>query len=104
MSRQGAVHTVLGPVSPAALGFTLCHEHLLTAPAERLRDGGDLLLDDPARAVRELAIFAQAGGGAVVELTAAEFGRDVAALRRISRASGVHVVATTGHVTTEYWA
>lgn len=103
MAGQGFVRTVLGDVSPDSLGLTLCHEHLVTAPAPRLRDGDDLLLDDPARSVTELGVFRQAGGGAVVELTVAEFGRDVTALRQISAVSGIHVIATTGHVSEDYW-
>ncbi len=94
---------MLGDVAPETLGLTLCHEHLVTAPAPRLRDGDDLLLDDPARAVAELGVFRQAGGGALIELTVAEFGRDVRALREISARSGVQVVATTGHVSVDYW-
>ena len=103
MSGQGFVRTVLGDVSPTELGLTLCHEHLVTAPAPRLRDHDDLLLNDETRAIEELAVFRRAGGGALVELTVAEFGRDVAALARISRASGVHVIAATGHVSVDYW-
>jgi phosphotriesterase-related protein len=103
MSGQGLVRTVLGDVAPETLGLTLCHEHLVTAPAPRLRDGDDLLLDDPAKAVAELGVFRQAGGGALIELTVAEFGRDVRALREISARSGVQVVATTGHVSVDYW-
>ena len=104
MSGQGFVRTVLGDVSPTELGLTLCHEHLVTAPAPRLRDHDDLLLNDETRAIEELAVFRRAGGGALVELTVAEFGRDVAALARISRASGVHVIAATGHVSVDYWS
>jgi predicted metal-dependent phosphotriesterase family hydrolase len=103
MSGQGLVRTVLGDVAPETLGLTLCHEHLVTAPAPRLRDGDDLLLDDPAKAVAELGVFRQAGGGALIELTVAEFGRDVGALREISAQSGVQIVATTGHVSVDYW-
>ncbi|MCW2773471.1 MAG: putative phosphotriesterase [Nocardioides sp.] len=94
---------MLGDVAPETLGLTLCHEHLVTAPAPRLRDGDDLLLDDPAKAVAELGVFRQAGGGALIELTVAEFGRDVGALREISAQSGVQIVATTGHVSVDYW-
>jgi len=104
MTGQGWVRTVLGDVPSADLGVTLCHEHLITAPAPRLRDHDDLLLDDEDRAVEELTIFRGAGGGALVEVTVSEFGRDAEALARISRASGVHVVAATGHVSVDYWA
>ncbi len=89
------VRTVLGDVAPEALGLTLGHEHLIARPAADV-DDPDLRLDDEDAAVAELASFASAGGGAVVEMTTVDYGRDVAALRRLSRASGVHLIAATG--------
>lgn len=100
---SGFVRTVNGDVRPAEIGMTLTHEHLITSPAPQIRDGGDLVLDDEDRAIAELGLFASAGGSALVELSTAEYGRDVAALSRISSKAGVHVVATTGHVSVGYW-
>jgi phosphotriesterase-related protein len=102
-SAAPKVRTVRGDLPVGELGFTLCHEHLYTEPAHGRRDGDDLLLDEEARAVEELGIYTRAGGGALVELTVREVGRNPAALRRISEASGVSVIATTGHVSVEYW-
>lgn len=98
------IRTVLGDLAPDQLGATYTHEHLSTRPAERLRDGGDMVLDREDLAVEELERFAGAGGGAIVELTAPELGRNPAALRRLSEQSGVHIVATTGHICESYWA
>ena len=89
------VRTVLGDIAPDDLGLTLGHEHLIARPPADVRDA-DLRLDDEDAAVRELASFREAGGGAVVEMTTVDYGRDTAALQRVSRASGVHVVAATG--------
>jgi predicted metal-dependent phosphotriesterase family hydrolase len=100
---QGRVRTVTGDIDPAALGVTLGHEHLITRPAERLQDGGDMVLDDEDKAVAELELYQRAGGGALIEVTAPEFGRDPLGLRRIAERSGINVIATTGHVTKEYW-
>jgi phosphotriesterase-related protein len=55
------------------------------------------------RAAAELRDFQAAGGRTIVELTAPEFGRDPAGLRRLAAATGATIVATTGHVCTEYW-
>lgn len=104
---SGFVRTVLGDVKPEQLGLTLGHEHLITRPAARLLkedQGEDLLLDNEDLAVAELARFHEAGGGALVELTTKEYGRDAAALRRIATRSDVHIVATTGHVTPHFWS
>jgi 5-phospho-D-xylono-1,4-lactonase len=98
------VRTVLGDIDPSDLGITYCHEHLVTSPGDRfLSDGPDLLLDDEERAHRELRSFRSVGGGALVEVSTPEFGRDVDGLRRLSSATGVHVVCCTGHVSEEYW-
>lgn len=100
----GRVRTVVGDVAPGELGRVYCHEHLLTRPGPQVPGAdGDLRLDDEQRALEELRRFAAAGGGALVEVTTAEFGRDAAGLARLAGASGVAVVCTTGHVSEEYW-
>lgn len=100
----GFVRTVTGDLAPASLGVTYCHEHLLTRPGQHLTgDDDDLVLDDPRRAVEELASFRAAGGNSIVEVTTPEFGRDPRGLLDLGRESGVNVVATTGHVSEEYW-
>jgi 5-phospho-D-xylono-1,4-lactonase len=98
---SGFVRTVRGDVPPADLGPTYCHEHLLTRPAPHF--GEDLRLDDEDRAVEELGRFHTAGGRALVDATTPESGRDAAGLGRLADRTGVHVVASTGHVSEEYW-
>ncbi len=89
------VRTVLGDVAPETLGFTLAHEHLIGQPPPEFSDE-DLCLTSEADAVAELGNFAAAGGKAVVEMSTADYHRDVTALARVSRASSVHIVAATG--------
>lgn len=101
---SGTVHTVLGEIEPSELGVTYCHEHLLTDPGEHLTQGGtDLLLDSYDASTDELELFRQAGGRAVVELTCREYGYDPDGLAELSRRSGVHVIAATGHIMEGYW-
>jgi 5-phospho-D-xylono-1,4-lactonase len=95
------VRTVLGAVDARTLGPTYCHEHLITRPASRF--GDDFRLDDEDRAADELSRFRAVGGGAIVDATTPEFGRDLAALRRLATQTGVHIIASTGHVSEEYW-
>jgi predicted metal-dependent phosphotriesterase family hydrolase len=98
------VRTVTGDVEPERLGVTYCHEHLLTSPSQSVTDGtDDLVLDDEERALAELNDFAMAGGGAIVDVTTPEFGRNPRGLRSLSDVSGVRVIATTGHVTEDFW-
>lgn len=89
------VRTILGDIAPEALGATLAHEHVYAVPPSDVTDH-DLRLDDEPRAVADLVAFREAGGGAIVDMTTRDYGRDAAVLARASEASGVHVVAATG--------
>lgn len=120
----GRVRTVAGDVDPADLGPTLPHEHLVSSlvcklappeddPSWPLRDlpvtpelvdavraapysSRDNMTMDEELATEELRVFAGLGGGAVVDQTAPDLGRDLAALRRIAAATGLHVIAACG--------
>jgi 5-phospho-D-xylono-1,4-lactonase len=89
------IRTVLGDIEPSDLGLTLGHDHLMTHPPEDVTDT-DLVMDDLEAATRELELFKRAGGGAVVEMTTVDYGRDAGELEKVSRASGVHVIVATG--------
>lgn len=54
-------------------------------------------LDEEDVATDELRLFKAAGGGAIVDATNPDLGRDPAALVRIARASGVQIVMGAGH-------
>ncbi|MFG3350583.1 phosphotriesterase [Streptomyces sp. NPDC048001] len=75
----------------APLGMDLLGEITLGAPN---RD--DLLLGDERLATDEAAAFGRAGGSTLVDLTTPDLGRDPAALRRISEATGLSVVMGSG--------
>jgi phosphotriesterase-related protein len=91
------VETVLGPVEPGDLGFTLPHEHTQIAlwhvPARW--DYWQLTRDEPL-ILEELAAFRDGGGGSLVDLTLPGVGRDPSWLAGIARASGLHVVMGCG--------
>jgi 5-phospho-D-xylono-1,4-lactonase len=89
------IRTVLGDIEPSDLGLTLGHDHLMTHPPEDVTDT-DLVMDDLEAATRELELFKRASGGALVEMTTVDYGRDAGELEKVSRASGVHVIAATG--------
>lgn len=91
------VQTVLGPIDPADLGFTLPHEHTQIALwhiANRW-DYWQLTRDEPL-ILEELARFKAAGGSGLVDLTLAGVGRDPLWLQGVARASGSHVVMGCG--------
>ena len=91
------VQTVLGPVDPAAIGFTLPHEHTAITlwQIPNRWDYWEMTRDEPT-IVAELGLFRAAGGSAVVDLTLAGVGRDPTWLVRIAEATGLHVVMGCG--------
>lgn len=94
----GMVNTVLGPVSADTLGVVAVHEALLSVlpGAEHAFD----ITIDRAEIFETLAArlidFREHGGGTVVDSTGMFHGRDVRLLEALARATGVHVVASTG--------
>jgi phosphotriesterase-related protein len=118
--------TVLGPVDAAELGFTLPHEHVLfdttvflMEPDEEwkreLAEGpvtmettgairrdpaicrDNMVHRDEEVGLAELARFRKAGGRTIVDVSPPALGRDPEALRRLSEASGLHIIGATGH-------
>ena len=96
-SRTPHVQTVLGPVDPAALGFTLPHEHtaitLWQIPGRW--DYWELTRDEPIISA-ELVRFREAGGTALVDVTIEGVGRDPAWLVGLARSTGLHLVMGCG--------
>ncbi|RUT30235.1 phosphotriesterase-related protein [Arsenicitalea aurantiaca] len=90
------IRTVLGDIAPETLGLTLGHEHVYAVPPEDVADP-DLRLDDPTKAEDELSRFKAVGGGALIEMTTVDYGRDLETLADLSLRSGVHIVAATGY-------
>ena len=91
------VQTVLGPVDPDQLGFTLPHEHTQIA-LWHVPDRWDYwqLTRNEELILEELAAFKTAGGGSLVDLTQPGVGRDPSWLSAIARVSGLHVVMGCG--------
>lgn len=92
----GKIVTVLGETPPEKLGFCHSHEHLWIAPGESGRINPALRIDDEALSLAELADFYAVGGRAVADAQPVGCGRDPEVLARLSRDSGVHIMAATG--------
>ncbi len=90
------VQTVRGPIQPEQLGFCQAHEHLFVCSETAAARNPDLLLDSYADTLRELVAYRAAGGAALVDAQPVGSGRRGAWLARVSRESGVHVIAATG--------
>jgi predicted metal-dependent phosphotriesterase family hydrolase len=97
--RGAVIRTLLKDLPPQSAGTVLFHEHLslnippaTPPPAGALppvTDNVDLILDMVKRAGRE-------GIGCIVDGGHPDMGRNMAALQRIAREGGVHVVASGG--------
>ncbi len=91
------VQTVLGPVETSKLGSVLMHEHICTSSMgvathyPRLYAAGF-----EEQILRDLRDMRENGISTVVDASPVCLGRDVRVLRRVSEASGVNIVATTG--------
>ena len=87
-----AVRTVLGDVDPSRLGRVDYHEHLFQVSPLLVGDE----LDDEAASGEEAGLLRASGFEAMVDATPFGLGRDPAAVARISAATGLRVIATTG--------
>ena len=90
------IRTILGDIDPTELGVCYGHEHVIGRPPQ-IADGDDEDFTDEAAALRELAWYTQAGGRSLIEMSTPDYGRDAAAMVRVSQASGVQLVAATGY-------
>jgi len=95
---NGTVHTVLGDIPADQLGVVAVHEALLSVVP-----GAQYAYDIPfdraeifAELAAKLRAFAAAGGGAIVDATGMFHGRDLPLYEALSRATGVHIIASTG--------
>ncbi|WP_308015105.1 phosphotriesterase [Nocardia coffeae] len=97
-ANGGVVNTVLGPVPAGEIGAVAVHEALLSVVP-----GAEYAFDvtiDRAGIFEILAAklrdFRDCGGGTIVDVTGMFHGRDVRLYETLSRATGVHIVASTG--------
>ena len=101
----GAVRTVLGDVDAVSLGRVDAHEHLFQLSP--LLPGEEL--DDELASGIEAAALAASGFDAMIDATPIGLGRRPEAVARISRETGLTVIASTGlhreeHYPAGHWA
>src|SRR5579863_1557017 len=124
-AAMATLNTVLGPIDASAIGHTMSHVHLTIdlmcwhlAPesgpmrglseskitmhnlgevrrnAMRVKD--NLVQDDLDLAIREASQYRFGGGATVINCDLPGIGRDIHSLQKISRATGINIVASTG--------
>jgi phosphotriesterase-related protein len=91
-----AVMTVTGPIDGSRLGPTLMHEHVFALYSDLHNEYG---WDEETAVGQATAILADvltAGIRTIVDMTVWGLGRDVRRLERLSRSTGLAIVAATG--------
>ena len=96
MSSISKIRTVAADLPATDLGHTQCHEHIWLRKGPSYEVNPALCMDDYNKSLRELRDYRLAGGATIVDAQPGGFGRDAAKLLRLSRDSGVNIVAVTG--------
>ena len=93
------IHTVLGPIAPSSLGFTLPHEHVMVdfigaQKTSRSRWNPEEVI---ARMQPFLLAAKQRGVRGFVDCTPAYVGRDPRVLKKLAESTGLHILTNTGY-------
>lgn len=86
----------MGDVPAKNMGVTYAHEHLIIDVCYATDLTPEFLINDTNACIKELSLFAHAGGRTIIDSMPCDCGRNVAKLAEASSASGVHIVAPTG--------
>ena len=93
------IMTVLGPIAAADLGYCQMHEHIFVLPTPNSVKYPALEISDEKASLRELIAYRKSGGEAMLDAQPIGAGRDIAALKRLSAGSGVHIIYYNADVT-----
>lgn len=94
---MGIIQTVTGSMTVEELGHCQIHEHIFARKTPMSDKNPALLIDDEAKSLEELKRYRAAGGHSIVDAQPVGAGRDEEVLERLSRKSGVRIVASTGY-------
>jgi predicted metal-dependent phosphotriesterase family hydrolase len=98
------VRTLVGDIDPESLGVTYAHDHLFCVPPLWKEKGqDDFLIDDIEASIKDVELFVKAGGQAVYDATAIDYGRDPQALLTISQRTGIKIIGTAGFNKAVMW-
>ncbi|MFN7288582.1 MAG: phosphotriesterase [Burkholderiales bacterium] len=94
---SATIQSVLGPLRPEQLGFTLMHEHVMVAASGLYQAYPDLLGRGPeARAIEALKKAKAAGIDSILDATTFDLGRHAPLLKAVAAGSGVNIINVTG--------
>jgi phosphotriesterase-related protein len=92
------IESVLGPLDTNDMGFTLSHEHILTASAGIQYVYPEFIDRDYTikRGIADMKAAYAEGLRTIVDVTTLDLGRDIRMLEQVSRESGVNIICATG--------
>ncbi len=100
LRRHGAL---IPPEPPVAADAPIALDNLALLRHAFILSRDTMDLRDEALMSAEVADFRATGGRAMVEMSTPGLRVDLAALRRVSETTGVHIVATTGLYSEDSW-
>ena len=89
------IRTVLGDIPAKELGVTMSHEHV-AMDLSFVREEDDSVFTDFTLLFQELTKLKDLGANALIEASTIDMNRDVKAIQNLSKATGLHMVASTG--------
>jgi len=93
----GKVLTTTGSIGASEMGQTLVHEHIITIFGEKAQEPAEYdeekVLED---VVPYLKYIKSLGCNTIVDCSAAYLGRNAALLKKLSEASGINILVSTG--------
>lgn len=91
------IQTVLGTIAPGDLGSTLMHVHTLVDIWDCSgRMGYDAIVDDEDLLMEKLALYRDAGGSALVDVTPIGLRRNPSGMKRIAEGTKLHIIMGCG--------
>lgn len=92
------IHSVTGQVDSSELGLTLIHEHMRVRSESVYVQFPHLYNEEKefARAVEQVSKVKKLGVKTICDPTVMELGRDIRFIERVSRKTGVQIIAATG--------
>lgn len=90
------VQSVCGSLEPSALGHCQIHEHIWVMPTPMSEKNPVLAICDYEKSLQELRSYKLGGGSALADAQPVGAGRDAQQLYRLSKESGIHIIACTG--------
>jgi len=90
------IRTVLGDISPEKLGITYMHEHLIIESEIVKKDFEHIYLPSIEDAISEVLLCKKVGVKSMVDCMPTGAGRNAEKLKKISEATGINIIATTG--------